>query len=792
MDASSQYTPYLNYFKDIFSGEGSIFYSLSKSFGGEMYGLFAYYLISPFNLISLFFKKEFVPVAFYLIMALKNSFAGLSFYWFLNRRQKPKVTSLIFSCMYALSSSAITYGFNIMWLDSLILLPIICGGIDDIVNSNKNLMYVIALTLTLITNYYMGFIICIFSAMYFVYKLVLKTIDTKKERLRKIGRFAIFSLIAVLIACVVLVPVMIGLRDGRINDAKEEVTFKKNFMLTDGLSKFFTNSFGGEEIGNTELPPIFCGALANFLVILFFMNKKISKEEKLWTGIFLWVFFMSFYIQGLNISWVMGNEPACFKYRYIFCFTFIYIIIANKSFKNIKDGVKSWQMILTACIILLIGVFVLQKKLDNTNSLYLKLDIAFVFVTYILMEVLRFDFSKNEFLGKNIHKIVVIIIILLNTLNLTVNTFDSLKIIMKGLSEEIMSEYIETSRKYQSRYEAIEDFDNSLYRIETKGNLTINDGLAFGSKGVNYSGSTYSKGLTVFLRNLGYSQQHVAVNSDVGNTKAMDMLFGIKYVADREKTLGWRDYEEQKISNLLFYKNKYALSLGFGASESILKDVQFDIFNCFENQNNLLKNIANLDENIFERHEGNVTRNLINLEERYDKGNETNRMFGMIDEEKKAKAVYEFETEKTGEGYFYISAGKNLEYINIYVNGRMIDVKYIGNHNKLIGLGRHEIGDKIKIEFDLIATEIGIYDFHIYYENDEVLKKYYEVMSTAQMDLKEVSNREYEGKINLGGDNEYVLFTIPYDKGWKAKVDGKNAEVVQVQDMLMAIKCGTR
>ena len=220
--------------------------------------------------------------------------------------------------------------------------------------------------------------------------------------------------------------------------------------------------------------------------------------------------------------------------------------------------------------------------------------------------------------------------------------------------------------------------------------------------------------------------------------------------------------------------------------------MQFDIFNCFENQNNLLKNIANLDENIFERHEGNVTRNLINLEERYDKGNETNRMFGMIDEEKKAKAVYEFETEKTEEGYFYISAGKNLEYINIYVNGRMIDVKYIGNHNKLIGLGRHEIGDKIKIEFDLIATEIGIYDFHIYYENDEVLKKYYEVMSTAQMDLKEVSNREYEGKINLGGDNEYVLFTIPYDKGWKAKVDGKNAEVVQVQDMLMAIKCGTR
>lgn len=792
MDASSQYTPYLNYFKDIFTGKSSIFYSLSKSLGGEMYGLFTYYLISPFNLISLFLKKEFVPIAFYLIMVLKNSFAGLSFYWFLNRGQKPKVTNLIFSCMYALSSSAITYGFNIMWLDSLILLPIICVGIEDIVYSKRNLIYVIALTLTLITNYYMGFIMCIFSGMYFVYKLVLNVKDNKKEKIRKFGRFIMLSIIAVLIACVILVPVMIGLKDGRINDARGEVTFKKNFVLTNGFSKFFTNSFGGSEIGNTEMPPVFCGVLANYLVLLFFMNKKISKEEKLYTSMFLLIFFTSFYIQGLNISWVMGNEPACFKYRYIFCFTFLYIMIANKSLKNIKDGVKSWQMLLSAGIIFLIGVFVLQKNLENTNSLYVKLDIAFVFVIYILMEISRLDLSKNKFLGQDIQKIVIITIILLSTLNLIFNTFDSLKIIMKGLSKETMKEYIETSRDYQNRYETIENFDKGLYRIESKANLTINDGLAFGFNGVNYSGSTYSKGLTLFLRNLGYSQQHVAVSSDGGNTKAMDMLFGVKYVADREKALGWRDYEEKRINDRIFYENKYALNLGLGTSKSILKDVEFNILNCFENQNSLLKNIANMEEDVFEKQEGRITIKLINLEERYDKESNTNRMLGIIDVEKPAEAIYEFETEKSGECYFYISAGKNLEYVDIYVNGKMIDVKYIGNHNKMIQLGRHEIGDKIKIEFKLIATELGIYDTHIYYENDEVLKKYYDILSANQMELQKVSNRKYEGTINLQEDNEYVLFTIPYDKGWQAKVDGKSVEIVQVQDMLMAVKCGSR
>lgn len=349
-DAYEQYTPFLDSLKNFFSGEGSILYSLGKTLGGEVYSLFTYYLISPFNLLVLFFKKEYMAVCYYFIVFIKTAFAGTSFYYYLNRKTKSKASNLIFSTMYALSSASITYGINMMWLDSLILIPIICIGIEKIAKKESPILYTISFALCLITNYYMGFIVCIFSILYFIYilfcenekeikevKKTFKLSEETKQRYNKFGKFVIFTLIAVLIASVVLVPSFIGIQEGRANVTKVQLRLVPNFNLLDIISKFFTNSFNVVEMGNTAMPPVFCGVIANFLVLLYFINKNISLRKKICTLGILGVFFLSFYIEGLNLLWVIGNNPACFKYRYAFCFTFMYIIIAYKSFKNLKE-----------------------------------------------------------------------------------------------------------------------------------------------------------------------------------------------------------------------------------------------------------------------------------------------------------------------------------------------------------------------------------------------------------------------------------------------------------------------
>ncbi len=174
VDAFPQYSSYLSYFKEIFFEGNSIFYSLGKSIGGEMYGLFAYYLASPFNLITLFFSKDKIALAFDIILIIKTSATSLSFFYFLNKKSRIKISNLIFALAYSLSAYSITYGFNIMWLDALILLPLVITGIDRMISEDKIMLYIISLSITLITNYYMGFMVCVFALMYFVYKLIIR------------------------------------------------------------------------------------------------------------------------------------------------------------------------------------------------------------------------------------------------------------------------------------------------------------------------------------------------------------------------------------------------------------------------------------------------------------------------------------------------------------------------------------------------------------------------------------------------------------------------------------------
>lgn len=330
VDAYGQYAPYLQYFRNLCFGEGSIIYSLGKSIGGEMYGLFAYYLISPYNFITLFFQKGNLPFAFELILILKIATCSLTFMYYLNRRKKANFSNLIFSLMYSFSSYVVTYGFNIMWLDGVILLPLVISGIEDILEKKTCILYIISLALTLITNYYIGFMVCIFSVIYFIYKLILLETKDKKEILISLKTFILSSICGALIASIILVPSFLGLKEGRADFSFSSVNFEKNFNMQNLLSKFYTNSFTLEEIKNHAMPPVFCGILANILVLAYFVNSKIKIKEKILSLIVLIFFTISFYIKGINLLWSMGNIPAWYIYRYTFCFIFMYIIIAKK------------------------------------------------------------------------------------------------------------------------------------------------------------------------------------------------------------------------------------------------------------------------------------------------------------------------------------------------------------------------------------------------------------------------------------------------------------------------------
>ena len=167
-DMDWQYNSFFAHLHDIIHGEASPWYSFSRAIGGDMMGLSAYYLVSPFNFLFIFFGAENIYAGVAILLLLKMGSLGWAMYRYLySRRQSADV--LLFSTAYALCANVVAYFYNIMWLDGLILLPLMVLGIEQLVEKRRFFLYVITLGLGVITNFYIGFMMCIFSVIYFVY-----------------------------------------------------------------------------------------------------------------------------------------------------------------------------------------------------------------------------------------------------------------------------------------------------------------------------------------------------------------------------------------------------------------------------------------------------------------------------------------------------------------------------------------------------------------------------------------------------------------------------------------------
>ena len=68
VDMGQQYVAFYEYFRQTILGHpGQLFYSFSNGLGSDMFGTWAYYLLSPTNLILLFFKKESITTGILIV-----------------------------------------------------------------------------------------------------------------------------------------------------------------------------------------------------------------------------------------------------------------------------------------------------------------------------------------------------------------------------------------------------------------------------------------------------------------------------------------------------------------------------------------------------------------------------------------------------------------------------------------------------------------------------------------------------------------------------------------------------
>ena len=555
-DMYEQYSVFFNYLRDSILNKAGLFNSFSFSLGQNFYGILTYFCISPLNLILLFSSSANMPYFILILVLLKFGLASGTMSIYLKSKYGNNLFIILFSLLYGLMAYNLTYYVNIMWLDCVYLLPLIILGFEKLIKSDKSLLYIITLTLAIITNYYIAFSICIFLIIYFIYYILLNRINKVKKQLLK---FARCSIIAVLLSSIVLIPTVFNMLDGKFVNTTSTVSFSLSYNPFYLIYKFIV---GDNKILLSDLPLITSSIVVLVLLITYIFNKNFTIKDKFVTISTIIVLLLITLFPALDTIMHCFRIPNQFTYRYGFIISFFLITVAYKNFEK-RNYINKRNIL----IYFIISFLVLA---------YLKLYIAFKTIITVIILVIYFTFIL--FVKNN--KILLIAILPFFIMELSINIATSI-----NEGTRINHEQYFSLLKYQDKIDKIKPTQNEFYRISGNNIVTYNDSFNLNYYGVSSFSPTISINANKFLKDyLGLALDNSYAIEYVSNTKFTDALLGLKYtylITDND---------------LFINENKYYFPVFF----SLNKNSNFEInASKIENQNNLYKYLTNSNDNIF-------------------------------------------------------------------------------------------------------------------------------------------------------------------------------------------------
>ncbi len=339
-DCYHQYTPYLEILQNKLRGGGSLFYTWEIGSGMNFLAIAAYYLSSPFNLLTIIWPGNMADFVSFSII-LKMGLSGFATTYYLTKKFHSKnINAVIFGMIYALSAYFAAFSWNIMWLDCMWLLPFIILGLDRLVNEKRYKMYCIALALGIFSNYYIGIMLCIYSVIYFIYLLCVSDFDSNvgqlKARLLAFKDFAIYSILGGGLAACVILPeyfnmLMTKSADTSFPEALEEY-FSILYMLFRSLI-----CIPVADLKYPHDPNIYCTVAVFILIPLFWLCKKISIKERVGKTIIAVIMLLSFNFNIPNYIWHGLHFPNSLPCRESFLYIFLIVTMAYEAFIHIRE-----------------------------------------------------------------------------------------------------------------------------------------------------------------------------------------------------------------------------------------------------------------------------------------------------------------------------------------------------------------------------------------------------------------------------------------------------------------------
>lgn len=759
IDMYHQYIPFLSELQYKLQEGGSLLYTWNGAGGSNFWNLIAYYGASPLNLLLVLFPQKLIVEGVTVILLIKVGLAGSFMAIYLNNTNKGGGIAVAgFSTLYALCSYVMAYYWCIMWMDAVALLPLCILGLNRLIDEGKTVMYTVTLALIVFINYYMAIMVCIFILFYYP---VLYFIKVKNGGVRRclltLGNAVGHSLLGVVMAGVMLLPAYISMQSTYYisSDMPEDTVFYNDPL--DILNQLLPNA---ELTYREGLPNLYCGIIVVILLAFYFLSRTITLREKALNTAFLVFIFLSLNINKLDFIWHGFHFPNQLPYRYTFAVCFILIGMAYKVFLRL-DEVRLkhvWALLAVGTGYYLIAQKLLEDAVDDIDLFF------YGGVAWLALYCGVIAAYKKGLLRKNLFVFLAVALIVCEMTSSACTSIDKV-----GTTSR--EGYFANSDDIRNLVESTED---DFARTEINDNYVLNCPALYHFKGISQFSSSINADTTAFMEKIGVEGEPGKNRFNYNQTDPVtNAILNIKYLISKNLPVEDSDFVQiGQSGNTRLYENRYPLSIGYMTGSEIRTwDTESD--NPFVVLDDYIRAATGGEyRSVFNESEClSISGSNVEMTE---EGSGIWR--GAIeDSDVESKVVLRYRADESKKYYVFIEAD-NADTITVNKGSRADEIGIRNDCGSIVNIGELEAGEEFSIVIDYEKGDIGEIESHVCSMDESAWEGAYDILSKNMMTVEEFGDTYIRGSIEADEDGILVL-SVPYEKGWTLKVDGKEREI---------------
>ena len=752
-DLYNQYMPFFQAFHDmIWRGEG-LSYSFELGAGSGFAALFGYYLASPVNWLVALCPRALIAEFITLLILVKIGLSGMSFAYYLRKHfGKDDIGILLFSSAYALSGFMAAYQWNIMWLDVVLLAPLVLWALEVLIEKGKGTMYCLLLACSIFTNFYLSIMLCIFLVLYFLSIIIWKPWCVKWRRSLQFGWY---SLLGGGMAGAMLLPVYYALSGTEFHEFDFPNKFKWYMNFLEELTRHCMSV--SMKVQADHWPNIYSGVAVFLLVPLFIFNRRIFWKNKVSKLGLAAIFLLSFACNMLDFIWHGFNYPDSLPGRQGYLYTWLILVIGYEVYLNLRF-IRWYQIVIAGLfgygVVIASWIFTDVEGTDVWTyvltllflTLYLLLLIGRILWKYPQVRGFVREFRIGKLFSHRCLGVKVLVLVLV-VVELATNTY------ITSIRTVNRTSYMKHFTDAEGAVAWMQSQDKGLYRTEIFDRITKNDSMMWGINTTTVFSSTVSANVVDFYKSVGLGTTRVSYWYQ-GATPLVSAMLGVKYM------LGKDDSMDNDLYDLIYsddtgylYKCNYSLPMSYVVPVGLEEDWNLSSYNPVKAQNKFCKLLG-------------ISGDLL----------------VPVDSNKVDDRNYTISVDK--DSYVYVYLGNNaLSEVKMTIGEKSEKFTQV-SFDYLLDLG--EVAEGTEVALEVVKEDQKFKTFQAYELNQRVLAEAIDILSQSTLNITEHGADYLKGQTTLEETGKLVV-SIPMEKGWTLYINGEERPIETFENTFMAV-----